>query len=107
MAHDRCKWDIDELTGNLNVLRREQSNLREYLIFLRNVRREIDESWESIAGTQFDNYVSADEQDLQFVLLGIGELIEKLDKVISLCYQECEDKISQKMWELQGSIRRI
>lgn len=107
MAQNRYKWDIEGMAGNLNILKNEKNKLREYLMFLRGMRAEIDKNWESVAGAKFGNYVEVDEKDLRLVIDGAEEIIRMLDKIIFSYYQDCEDKIGQKMRELQGDIRRI
>jgi|GEM_PF-1403847 len=94
------KWDTDQLTQILRVLRQECDNLQGQREFLSGLKGDVASHWKSPAGTQYLARLDVDVENLDIILRGLTQHMEGLEGAVAKCYVPCEDKVKSGLSDL-------
>ena len=90
------KWDVEELSGNVQLLQRESENLAQYERFLREFKQTVAQNWQSQAGEMYQQRMDIEVQRMQLIREHLGNIIAVLRDVTNQEYTVCEEEIRQK-----------
>ena len=97
IAHN---WDIEEmerLKGEIQKLRDVLSENKDLLV---SEGFELLHNWQGKAGQTLLTVTASDAGTLEKLTKNFEQLIEKLDSIITKCYEPCEQEIKQKVSQL-------
>lgn len=98
------KWDISRLTSLVRTLNNEKESIESNRDFLMNINSEVEKAWQGYAGRAFDERMDVDAENLQVVINGIEALVNDLNRVISDCYEDCEENIKNEIDRLRSKV---
>lgn len=107
MGQTDYRWDIEELNQQITRLQREYDTLSGSRNFMSTLKGEVQEAWESIAGSIYEGNLEVDLENYDQILKELQESIRLLDKIANTCYQDCEDSIRKRAAQLQSCISPI
>ncbi|MCI8441758.1 MAG: DUF3114 domain-containing protein [Provencibacterium sp.] len=91
------KWDVEELSGNVQLLQRESENLAQYERFLREFKQTVAQNWQSQAGEMYQQRMDIEVQRMQLIREHLGNIIAVLRDVTNQEYTVCEEEIRQAL----------
>ncbi len=93
----KVKWDCEELIRYRDNVRRQIQIMRENESFLRSINEKVNEAWQGLAGTAFDQVLKLDIQNYEQVIDSVVDLNDDVDKATnnySLCEQDILEMIN-------------
>lgn len=100
MAETVFNWDIQALTQLRGELQKLHDVLSDNKGLLTQEGFELMSSWRGKSGAKLMVVTAASAEELDKLVQKYGELIERLDKIISSCYEPCENEIISKVKQL-------
>lgn len=102
---NRYKWDVDEMRHCITSLGRQKENLEQQRAEIESLRSDIEQAWQSIAGTVYEEGISIDDKLLAQIITSLDKEITKLTNVVDKYYQPCEETLRSKANNLVDKIR--
>ncbi|MCM1577918.1 MAG: hypothetical protein NC078_03865 [Ruminococcus sp.] len=98
------KWDTAMLADLVRKLDADRQVLAEKKDFLININSEVETAWQGYAGRAFDRRMDIDAENIEKVIKGVESLIDDLTKVVSQCYEPCEEAVKGEIASMLGKI---
>lgn len=89
------KWNTQTLTRYVDLLKKEEENLKDYLDKLKATQEKVAENWKSPAGIDYFNRMGAEVTTLTNLLKELEKQTKALEDVNSKCYETCQEEIKR------------